>query len=178
MWPMRRRRTRLGSTVTPQRSHVTSRWRGPSYLPQRQHRSRTGPKMRSQNRPPGSGRPERVLKVVGWVTSPEDQSRTSWGPARPRRTAAMAFPRAEVVLPSPITLLFVPHYTLVGGRTLSRQAFRTFYTAAQDKHYRKNLAGGGQARVPRNAFGVEPLLILWCLPRRNRLPALTTHGVD
>ena len=55
MWPMRSRRTRANVTSTPQRSQITPRCLMRLYLPQLHSQSRTGPKMRSQNRPPFSG---------------------------------------------------------------------------------------------------------------------------
>ncbi len=55
MWPMRSRRTRASVTSTPQRSQTMPRCLMRLYLPQEHSQSLTGPKMRSQNRPPFSG---------------------------------------------------------------------------------------------------------------------------
>ena len=55
MWPMRSRRTRASVTSTPQRSQTTPLYLMRLYLPQEHSQSRTGPKMRSQKRPPFSG---------------------------------------------------------------------------------------------------------------------------
>ena len=56
MWPMRLRRTRLCVTLTPQRSQMMPLYLVPLYLPQAHSKSRSGPKIRSQNRPSRSGR--------------------------------------------------------------------------------------------------------------------------
>ena len=56
MWPMRLRRTRLCVTLTPQRSQMMPLNLVPLYLPQAHSKSRSGPKIRSQNRPSRSGR--------------------------------------------------------------------------------------------------------------------------
>ena len=55
MWPMRSRRTRASVTSTPQRSQITPWCLMRLYLPQEHSQSLTGPKMRSQKRPPFSG---------------------------------------------------------------------------------------------------------------------------
>ena len=55
MWPMRSRRTRASVTSTPQRSQTTPLCLMRLYLPQEHSQSASGPKMRSQNRPPFSG---------------------------------------------------------------------------------------------------------------------------
>ena len=56
MWPMRLRRTRLCVTLTPQRSQIIPLCFVPLYLPQKHSQSRSGPKIRSQNRPSLSAR--------------------------------------------------------------------------------------------------------------------------
>ena len=56
MWPMRLRRTRECVTFTPQRSQMMPLYFVPLYLPQEHSQSRSGPKMRSQNRPSFSAR--------------------------------------------------------------------------------------------------------------------------
>ena len=56
MWPMRLRRTRLCVTFTPQRSQMMPLYFVPLYLPHEHSQSRSGPKMRSQNRPSFSAR--------------------------------------------------------------------------------------------------------------------------
>ncbi len=54
--PMRLRRTRECVTFTPQRSQMMPLYFVPLYLPQAHSQSRSGPKIRSQNRPSRSGR--------------------------------------------------------------------------------------------------------------------------
>jgi len=56
IWPIRLRRTREWVTFTPQRSQIMPLCFVPLYLPQAHSQSRSGPKMRSQNRPSFSGR--------------------------------------------------------------------------------------------------------------------------
>ncbi|MCS1408203.1 MAG: hypothetical protein M2R45_01376 [Verrucomicrobia subdivision 3 bacterium] len=55
MCPILSRRTRESVTSTPQRSQTTPRCLILLYLPQEHSQSFTGPKIRSQNKPPFSG---------------------------------------------------------------------------------------------------------------------------
>ena len=59
MWPMRSRRTFDSVTSTPHRSQTMPRKRMRLYLPQEHSQSLTGPKVRWQKSPIGSGLNER-----------------------------------------------------------------------------------------------------------------------
>src|SRR4051794_29191696 len=69
MWPRRSRRTRERVTSTPHLSQITPRCFMRLYLPHKHSQSATGPKVRAQNNPSGSGVKVRELIVSGLVTS-------------------------------------------------------------------------------------------------------------
>jgi hypothetical protein len=58
--------------LTPQRSQIIPLYFIPRYFPQEHSQSFSGPKIRSQNNPPFSGRYVRKLMVSGFFTSPND----------------------------------------------------------------------------------------------------------